>query len=103
MILTIAGLFIFGGFAFLVGGLIGFLLRPEAPFVGQLSFITVITRGANLSGMDAFLVPVAQTSFNYMVAGAFLLGMVGAAVGGTLGFGIGFLLSKRAKLTGVLE
>jgi hypothetical protein len=35
-----------------VGGLIGFFLRPTVPLMGQLPFITVITRGENLRGFD---------------------------------------------------
>ena len=59
------------------GALCGFLLRPSAPFVGQLAFGTVVTRGANLRGLDELLVPVAQASFNYMLVGA----IVGVALG----------------------
>jgi hypothetical protein len=38
-----------------VGGLVGFLLRPSVPFRGQLPFITVVTRGAHLRGLDQLL------------------------------------------------
>ena len=65
----------------LLGGYVGFLLRPAA-LIGQLPFKTVILRGANLGGIDRLLVPVAQTSFNAMVAGA----IVGAAVGSVIGY-----------------
>jgi len=60
-----------------VGGVVGFLLRPSVPFMGQLPFTTVITRGANLRGLDQLLTGYARTSFNYLVAGMVL----GAAVG----------------------
>jgi F0F1-type ATP synthase assembly protein I len=65
-----------------VGGLVGFLLRPTVPLMGQLSFITVITRGANLRGLDQLLTAYARTSFNYLVAGI----IVGAVIGMILGF-----------------
>jgi hypothetical protein len=61
----------------LVGGVVGFLLRPGVPFVGQLSFSTVITRGTNLHGLDQLLVGYARTSFNYLVAGT----IAGAVIG----------------------
>lgn len=63
-----------------LGGLIGFLLRPSAMLVGQLPFEIVISRGANLQGLDSILVPTAQTSFNIMVVGA----IVGAVAGATV-------------------
>jgi len=53
---AIAGLF--------VGGIVGFLLRPSVPFMGQLPFTTVIARGANLRGFDQLLTGYARTSFN---------------------------------------
>jgi len=65
-----------------VGGLVGFLLRPTVPLMGQLPFITVITRGANLRGLDQLLTGYARTSFNYLVAGI----IVGAVIGMILGF-----------------
>jgi hypothetical protein len=73
LILGIAGLF--------VGGVIGFLLRPSAFLVGQLPFGTVIARGSNLSGMDRLLISTAETSFNYMMVGAVLGGVVGVVIG----------------------
>jgi hypothetical protein len=65
-----------------VGGLVGFLLRPSVPLMGQLPFITVISRGANLRGLDQLLTGYARTSFNYLVAGI----IVGAVIGMILGF-----------------
>jgi len=70
-----------GVVGFLVGGFVGFQLRPAAFLVGQLPFGTVITRGSNLSGLEALLVSTAQTSFNYMLAGAVLGAACGAVVG----------------------
>ena len=67
--LTITGL--------LIGGAVGFLLRPSVPLIGQLPFTTVITRGANLRGLDQLLLGYARTSFNYLVAGI----LMGAVVG----------------------
>lgn len=70
---------------FLVGGCIGFLLRPSAFLVGQLPLETVIARGSNLGGLDRLLIPTAQTSFNYMMVGA-ILGAVGGLVIGLIAF-----------------
>jgi uncharacterized membrane protein (UPF0136 family) len=61
----------------LIGGLIGFLLRPSVPLMGQLPFTTVITRGANLRGLDQLLLGYARSSFNYLVAGVVLGAIVG--------------------------
>lgn len=79
--LTILGLFL--------GGMIGFLLRPSVMLVGQLPFGTVITRGANLAGLDRLLISAAQTSFNYLLAGA----IIGAVIGLGLGY---FLISRKS-------
>ena len=60
-----------------IGSVVGFLVRPSVPFMGQLPFSTVITRGANLRGLDQLLLGYARTSFNYLIAGM----IVGAVVG----------------------
>jgi hypothetical protein len=62
---------------FVVGGVVGFLLRPSVPLLGQLPFTTVITRGANLRGLDQLLLGYARSSFNYLVAGIVLGAVVG--------------------------
>ena len=67
--LTIAGL--------MIGSIVGFLLRLSVPLMGQLPFTTVITRGANLRGLDQLLLGYARTSFNYLVAGMILGAIVG--------------------------
>jgi ABC-type nitrate/sulfonate/bicarbonate transport system permease component len=72
----------------LVGGFVGFQLRPSAFLVGQLPFETVLTRGANLRGFDLLLVSTAQTSFNYMLAGA--------ALGAACGLAVALLSSRRS-------
>jgi len=72
---------------FLAGGLIGFLYRPSALIIGQLPFSTVITRGANLKGVEQMLIPMAQTSFNNM--------MVAAVIGAAIGIVIGLLFSRK--------
>jgi len=71
----------------LIGGLIGFQMRPSVMFVGQLPFQTVITRGAGLRGLDQLLISVAQQSFNIMC--------VAALIGGAMGFGVGHFLNTR--------
>ncbi len=70
---------------FLIGGFIGFIMRPSAFLVGQLPFETVIARGSNLSGLDRILVSTAETSFNYLMVGA-LLGALGGLVLGFIAF-----------------
>lgn len=55
-----------------IGGLIGFLLRPAVPLLGQLPFMTVITDGSSLHGMGKIVLPYAQQSFNYIVAGTLI-------------------------------
>ena len=72
---------------FVAGGVLGFLYRPSAFLIGQLPFDVVITRGANLKGMDQLLISLAQTSFNNMAAAA--------AAGAVIGIVVGFLMSKR--------
>jgi hypothetical protein len=67
---------LFGVIGFFIGGLIGFLLRPAAPFIGQLPLETVLSRGGNLGGLDQLMVSIAETSFNYML-GAAIIGGVG--------------------------
>jgi uncharacterized protein YcfJ len=64
-----------------VGGMIGFLLRPAVPFIGQLPFGTVVMRGSNLLGLDVLLVGAAETSFNYLVAGLAMGAIAGALAG----------------------
>ena len=70
--LTIAGL--------LIGSVVGFLLRPSVPLMGQLPFTAVVTRGANLQGLDQLLLGYARTSFNYLIAGMILGAIVGMIV-----------------------
>lgn len=82
-----------GALGFLVGGIIGFLMRPSAILVGQLPFGHVITRGSFLQGLDALLVTTAERSFNVMFAGAIL--------GALIGLGIGVLLVKQQQSQGV--
>lgn len=65
-----------------VGGFIGFLMRPSAFLIGQLPLGTVITRGSMLSGLDMLLVPTAQASFNVMAIGL----TVGAVLGGIVSY-----------------
>jgi len=65
----------------LIGGVVGFLLRPSVPLMGQLPFTTVITRGSNLRGLDQLLLGYARSSFNDLVAGIIvgtLIGLIAA-------------------------
>jgi hypothetical protein len=71
-----------------IGGLVGFLLRPSVPLIGQLPFETVVTRGSDLTGLDLLLRGAAETSFNYM--------LVGAIVGAVLGWLVKQQLGKKA-------
>jgi len=67
------------GLGALLGGLVGFLLRPSVPLIGQLPFLVVISRGSGLRGLDALLRATAEQSYNYMVAGG-VLGAIALAV-----------------------
>ncbi len=62
---------------FLLGALVGYLYRPPAFLVGQLPFHVVITRGTQLKGFDQVYIPVAESSFNYLLGG----GVAGAIAG----------------------
>ncbi len=74
---------LFASFLTLTGGAIGFLLRPANVFGHQLPFSVVITRGTDLRGLNQLLVPLAQQSFNDVLAGA-LCGLVAGLVVGAL-------------------
>jgi Na+/proline symporter len=69
---------VFGILGLIGGAFIGFLLRPAVFLGAQVPFEAVITRGANL---EAALVPVAEASFNYMMAGAIIGAVAGAITG----------------------
>ena len=77
----------------LIGTVVGFLLRPGVPLLGQLPFSTVITRGTNLQGLDQLLVGYARTSFNYLIAGMVL----GAVIGWITALAISSPKSEEAK------
>ena len=72
-----------GLIGFLVGAIVGFMLRPSALLVGQLPFSVVISRGAYLSGVEELLRPVAEASFNQVLAAA-IVGAVACAIAGLL-------------------
>jgi hypothetical protein len=78
-----------GTIGIFIGGVIGFLTRPSAPLIGQLDFQTVISRGSNLKGLDRVLVPIAETSFNYLI--------IGVIIGGLIGFGVSDLISVNRQ------
>src|SRR5258708_32632861 len=58
-----------------MGGILGYVLRPSVPLLGQLPFQTVITAGSNLTGLDQILKPLAEQSFEYLVGGVILGGV----------------------------
>ena len=68
-----------------LGGLVGFLLRPSLPLIGQLPFSTVITRGSNLTGLDTLLKSTAEQSFNYMLIGVIVGAVLLALAAGMIG------------------
>jgi hypothetical protein len=74
---------------FVIGGLVGFLMRPAALIIGQLPFETVVTRGSMLSGLDVLLVPTAQASFNVMA--------IGAILGAVSGFVVSYIIANRYR------
>lgn len=61
----------------LLGGTVGYWLRPPVPLIGQLPFETVMTRGENLRGLDVLLKGTAQQSFNYMAVGVIIGALAG--------------------------
>jgi hypothetical protein len=63
-----------------LGAFIGFAMRPSVPIIGQLPFGVVLTRGANLTGVDTVFRPTAEQSFNYLLIGA----IIGAVALGAL-------------------
>ena len=79
---------LFGALAGLAGGLVGFLLRPGGTIIPQLPFEMVITRGSNLQDLDSLLVPMAERSFNIMIAGT----VVGVLIGVLMGLLTGILV-----------
>ena len=75
----------FGLAGFLLGAVAGFLLRPSVPLLGvKLPLGVVLTRGANLHGMDEALKPIAENSFNEMLIGA----LAGAAIGALVAWAV---------------
>ncbi len=65
---------------FLVGGVVGFMLRPLGPDGAKLSFEALISRGANFT--DQAAMAIAHSAFNTMVLAA----LAGAALGGLIGY-----------------
>ncbi len=70
-----------GTIGLLLGGFLGYVMRPAAPLIGQLPFRVVMTQGTNLQGLDQILVPMAQRSFNYVLVGAVLGVLAGIVIG----------------------
>lgn len=61
----------------LIGAIVGFMLRPSVPLLGQLPLGTVLSGGADLQGFASLLRPTAETSRTYLIVGAVLGGIVG--------------------------
>lgn len=74
----------FGVVGAIVGGAIGYFYRPSAFMVGQLPFQHVISRGKTLKGIDQILLPVAETSFHYLIGGALIGAVMGLVINGIL-------------------
>ena len=70
----------------LLGALVGFLMRPSFPLVGQLDLDVVLSRGMSLKGIDGAMRSTAEQSCNYV--------LIGAIVGGSL-----FALVKMGRTT----
>lgn len=66
------------------GAVTGFLLRPSDIFGHQLPLSVVLARGSDLHGINRFLVPLAERSFNEMVAGLIIGAVLGTVVGALL-------------------
>ena len=66
------------------GAIIGFLLRPSDIFGQQLPLSMVLTRGSGLHGLNRLLIPLAERSFNEMVAGLIVGAVLGTVVGALL-------------------
>ncbi len=82
-------IWLLGAAGFVVGALVGYLYRPPAFLIGQLPFDVVISRGTSLKGFDQMYIPIAETSFNYLLGG----GVVGAIAGAASGW----LLKRTGK------
>lgn len=63
------------------GGALGFMMRPENMLIGKLDFMTTLTRGSNLGGMDQILMGQAQTSSNMLIGGILIGLIIGLLVG----------------------
>ncbi|WP_298139440.1 hypothetical protein [Acidiferrobacter sp.] len=63
------------------GAVTGYLLRPSDIFGHQLPLSVVLTRGSDLHGLNRLLVPLAQRSFNEVLAGLILGAVLGTVVG----------------------
>lgn len=69
----------------LVGGIAAFLLRPTDIFGHQLPLSVVLTRGTGLHGLNRLLIPLAQRSFNEVLAGLLLGAILGILVSALTG------------------
>ncbi len=61
----------------MLGGGVGYLLRPAVPLIGQLPFNIVMADGKNLHGLARLAQPYAQQSLECVIAGALVGGMLG--------------------------
>lgn len=65
----------------IIGGIVGFVMRPEVFLVGQLPLSIVLTAGTTLQGMDRMLASAAQKSFMFLLAGVAIGALLGAVIG----------------------
>ncbi len=70
----------------IAGGVIGFMQRPEIPWMGKLPLGTVISGGSGLTGFNAALKPFAAQSQEIL--------MIGTVIGGIVGLILGLLMQN---------
>ncbi len=87
--------FILGIVGLLIGGYIGFLMRPAVPMFGQIPFEYVISMGSQFKGMDEILIPIAQKSFFMTIGGSF--------IGFIIGVIVGFLIKNKTSTSEPIE
>lgn len=77
ILLLVSPRIIITGVCAIIGSYIGFLFRPSVPFYGRLPYEAVITRGGSLKGFEILFTSYAEASFNYLIIGALVGGIIG--------------------------